>query len=86
VVEQILHEDTIVNRGPPEFVLVLGDDSSDEPMFEALYSFMYETVRRQQTLGHIFTCTVGKKPNTNAEYYLPHQSEVQELLAALAEV
>jgi hypothetical protein len=29
---------------------------------------------------------VGKKPNTNAEYYLSHQSEVQELLAALAEV
>ena len=81
VVEQIMHEDRIVNQGPPDFVLCLGDDSSDEPMFTALYQFMADTVKHHQALGHILTCTVGKKVS-NAHYYLSDQKDVADLLEA----
>mmetsp|Transcript_24411 Transcript_24411/g.46252 ORF Transcript_24411/g.46252 Transcript_24411/m.46252 type:complete len:852 (+) Transcript_24411:471-3026(+) len=64
---------------PPDLVLCIGDDRSDEDMFIGL-----ETLAK--TLGtpecKVFSATVGQKPS-RAPYYVNDQSEVIELLHAV---
>ncbi|KAJ9172827.1 hypothetical protein P3X46_016028 [Hevea brasiliensis] len=66
-----------------DFVLCIGDDRSDEDMFEAIDNAL---------LGHVlslnasvFGCTVGQKPS-KAKYYLDDTAEVISMLESLAEV
>jgi len=77
VAEEVIQ--TMVNGGnPPDFVLCIGDDRSDEDMFE--------TILRTVSLPsapEIFACTVGRKPS-KAKYFLDDTSDVVKLLQSLA--
>ena len=66
---------------PLDFVLCIGDDSSDELMFQALHG------KLGNKPGHmdLYTATVGRKP-FEAQAYLGDHSEVVELLKMFASV
>ncbi|GFY91027.1 trehalose-phosphatase/synthase 9 [Actinidia rufa] len=75
VAEKVLS--TMVDRGePPDFVMCIGDDRSDEDMFESILSLRLVT-------PEIFACTVGRKPS-KAKYYLDDTADVVRLLGGLA--
>lgn len=74
---------TMVDRGkPPDFVLCVGDDRSDEDMFEA---FMDSSPKKPSlpAISEVFACTVGNKPS-KAKYYLDDTVEVINVLEGLA--
>ncbi|KAJ7953646.1 Trehalose-6-phosphate synthase-6 [Quillaja saponaria] len=80
VAENVLS--TMVNSGdPPDFVLCIGDDRSDEDMFESIL----RTVSSPPlpVAPEIFACTVGRKPS-KAKYYLDDATDVVKLLQGLA--
>ena len=64
---------------PLDFVLCIGDDSSDELMFQALQ----DALGTSTSHSDLFTCTVGRKPSS-ASAYLGDHSDVVELLKMLA--
>ncbi|XP_008225229.1 PREDICTED: probable alpha,alpha-trehalose-phosphate synthase [UDP-forming] 7 [Prunus mume] len=65
-----------------DFVLCVGDDRSDEDMFEIIGNAMTNGVLSSNT--SVFACTVGQKPS-KAKYYLDDPSDVITMLDALAE-
>ncbi|KAL5707397.1 hypothetical protein ACHQM5_018301 [Ranunculus cassubicifolius] len=65
-----------------DFVLCIGDDRSDEDMFEIIGSSLNRGILSSNT--PVFACTVGQKPS-KAKYYLDDTSEVIIMLEALAE-
>jgi hypothetical protein len=80
VVEQLLK--TMAARGAPlDFVCCIGDDRSDEDMFESIDQFMAQPPYASQ--AKVFACTVGRKPS-KAKYYLDDTMEVIMTLHALA--
>ncbi|XP_028775429.1 probable alpha,alpha-trehalose-phosphate synthase [UDP-forming] 11 [Neltuma alba] len=64
-----------------DFLLCIGDDRSDEDMFESIASTVSNP--NLPTIEHVFACTVGQKPSM-AEYYLDDTCEVIKLLKGLA--
>ncbi|XP_021635815.1 probable alpha,alpha-trehalose-phosphate synthase [UDP-forming] 9 isoform X2 [Hevea brasiliensis] len=80
VAEKVLSN--MVNRGkPPDFVLCIGDDKSDEDMFESILSTVSGPTLPMAP--EIFACTVGRKPS-KARYYLDDAVDVVKLLQGLA--
>lgn len=79
VAEKVLS--TMVSSGmPPDFVVCVGDDKSDEDMFESILS----TVSSPSIPApEVFACTVGRKPS-KARFYLDDSVEVVKLLQGLA--
>nr|ALN13340.1 trehalose-6-phosphate synthase-7 [Hevea brasiliensis] len=80
VAERVLSA-MISNGKSPDFVMCIGDDRSDEDMFESIS-------RTASSLSfcsapEIFACTVGQKPS-KARYYLDDTAEVLALLQCLA--
>ncbi|KAI0511248.1 hypothetical protein KFK09_011873 [Dendrobium nobile] len=74
---------TMSNRGkPPDFVLCIGDDRSDEDMFEAIMGSP-TTEPSLPAISDVFACTVGKKPS-KAKYYLDDTVDVINLLQGIA--
>lgn len=72
---------SLVKSGkPPEFVLCVGDDRSDEDMFESIATAMEGFP--QTPLAEVFACTVGQKPS-KAKYYLEDTVEVLKMLQGL---
>ena len=65
-----------------DFVLCVGDDRSDEHMFEIIGSAMTNGILSSNT--SVFACTVGQKPS-KAKYYLDDPSDVITMLDALAD-
>lgn len=65
-----------------EFVLCIGDDRSDEDMFEIIASAVSRNILSSKTA--VFACTVGQKPS-KATYYLDDPTEVISMLDSLAE-
>ena len=65
----------------PDFVMYCGDDSSDEPAFEAVNSRFGEAAGDGD--GGCFTCTVGKKPS-EAQYFVHDVDDLHSLLASLS--
>ncbi|KAL1812751.1 hypothetical protein DCAR_0625002 [Daucus carota subsp. sativus] len=65
-----------------DFVLCIGDDRSDEDMFEIIGSAISANILSSNT--SVFACTVGQKPS-KAKYYLDDSSEVILMLENLAE-
>lgn len=65
-----------------DFVLCIGDDRSDEDMFETIGNAMTTGVLSSNT--SVFACTVGQKPS-KAKYYLDDTIDVINMLEALAE-
>ncbi|CAN8243857.1 unnamed protein product [Cochlearia groenlandica] len=67
----------------PEFVLCIGDDRSDEDMFEVICSSTEGPSIAPR--AEVFACTVGQKPS-KAKYYLDDTSEIVRLMHGLASV
>ncbi|KNA05711.1 hypothetical protein SOVF_187820 [Spinacia oleracea] len=66
-----------------DFVCCVGDDRSDEDMFEIIGSAMNSGILSSNT--SVYACTVGQKPS-KAKYYLDDTAEVITMLDALADV
>lgn len=74
--------ETMRNEGKPaDFVLCIGDDRSDEEMFEAIASSVAD--RSLPDTAEVFACTVGQKPSM-AKYYLDDTVEVVRMLQGLS--
>lgn len=65
----------------PDFILCVGDDRSDEDMFEAITAPSSKSALPEA--AEIFACTVGNKPSL-AKYYLDDPSDVLKMLQGLA--
>lgn len=65
----------------PDFVLCIGDDRSDEDMFEVISSA--RTTPSLSPVAEVFACTVGQKPS-KAKYYVEDTSEILRMLEGLA--
>ncbi|KAJ0986367.1 hypothetical protein J5N97_004723 [Dioscorea zingiberensis] len=65
-----------------DFVLCIGDDRSDEDMFEGITGILNRNVVAPNI--SVFACTVGQKPS-KAKYYLDDTSDVINMLQGLAE-
>ena len=68
-------------RKAPQFVLCIGDDSSDEVMYDAAKAYAARPMGGG-TRPAVFTCTVGNKP-TAAGGYVNTVGDVHELLESL---
>ncbi|KAK6931081.1 Trehalose-phosphatase [Dillenia turbinata] len=80
VAEKVLS--TMVSNGKsPDFVMCIGDDRSDEDMFESILRSVSSP--SLPTAPEIFACTVGRKPS-KAKYYLDDTIDVVKLLQGLA--
>ncbi|XWS63641.1 hypothetical protein CRYUN_Cryun06bG0118400 [Craigia yunnanensis] len=72
----------MVNGGkPPDFVMCVGDDKSDEDMFQSILTSVSNP--SLPVTPEIFACTVGRKPS-KAKYYLDDAADVLKLLQGLA--
>lgn len=65
-----------------DFVLCIGDDRSDEDMFEIIGNAISSGILSSNS--SVFACTVGQKPS-KAKYYLDDPSDVLLMLEALAD-
>ncbi|OMJ65652.1 hypothetical protein SteCoe_37840 [Stentor coeruleus] len=65
-----------------DFVLVVGDDSSDEEMFKAIKELSVTKHSSISANARCFSCTLGRKP-TQADYYLNDSAEILQYLEAL---
>ncbi|KAL9275320.1 Alpha,alpha-trehalose-phosphate synthase [UDP-forming] 5-like protein [Drosera capensis] len=65
----------------PDFVLCIGDDRSDEDMFEVIMSA--RSGPSLSPVAEVFACTVGRKPS-KATYYVEDTSEILRMLQGLA--
>lgn len=75
---------TMAEQGnPADFVLCVGDDRSDEDMFETISSAMSRNILSANS--SVFACTVEQKPS-KAKYYLDDTTEVISMLESLADV
>ncbi|CAL0300310.1 unnamed protein product [Lupinus luteus] len=63
----------------PDFVLCIGDDRSDEDMFEVIASARASL----SPVADVFPCTVGQKPS-KAKYYLDDTGDIWRMLQGLA--
>ncbi|KAJ6426957.1 hypothetical protein OIU84_022538 [Salix udensis] len=80
VAERLL--ETMKQKGKlPDFVLCIGDDRSDEDMFEVISSA--RSGPSLPPVAEVFACTVGRKPR-KAKYYLDDTSEILRMLQGLA--
>jgi trehalose 6-phosphate synthase/phosphatase len=82
VAEKVLSS-MISNRKPPDFVMCIGDDRSDEDMFESISTTADSSADSLPVAPEIFACTVGQKPS-KARYYLDDTVDVVTLLQGLA--
>lgn len=78
--ERVLSELTTDGK-PPDFLLCIGDDLSDEDMFESIVS--KASCPSSGIAPEVFACTVGQKPS-KAKYYLNDTKHVMRLLQGLA--
>lgn len=75
---------TMMERGLlPDFVLCIGDDRSDEDMFEVITGAVDGPSLAPS--AEVFACTVGRKPS-KAKYYLDDTGEIVRLMQVLASV
>ncbi|MQL79864.1 hypothetical protein Taro_012316 [Colocasia esculenta] len=73
---------TLSGRGKPvDFVLCVGDDRSDEDMFESIMNSVNNP--ELPATAEVFACTVGQKPS-KAKYYLDDPTDVVKMLKGLA--
>lgn len=66
---------------PPDFVLCIGDDRSDEDMFEKIACSIANP--SSPAIAEVFACTVGQKPSM-AKYYLDDTDDVIKMLQGLS--
>jgi trehalose-phosphatase len=72
------------NNGVVDFVLCIGDDSTDEDMFAAVSEWTQkQEVQQSEYKRNVFNVTVGKKKSTKASFWLSDSSKVQDLVKGL---
>ncbi|OAL38745.1 hypothetical protein AYO20_01951 [Fonsecaea nubica] len=77
IATRLINEYGYARGEPPEFVLCLGDDQTDEDMFRAL-------LKTDLPKEHVFACTVGaSSKRTLATWHLLEPSDVIATIAAL---
>ena len=77
---------TMQERGDlPDFILCVGDDRSDEDMFEVITTAAARGPSYLHPEAEVFACTVGRKPS-KAKYYLDDAAEVVRLMLGLSYV
>ncbi|KAK6387710.1 threalose-6-phosphate phosphatase [Exophiala oligosperma] len=77
IASRLINEYGYGSGDPPEFVLCLGDDQTDEDMFRAL-------LKTELPKDHVFACTVGaSSKRTLASWHLLEPSDVIASIAAL---
>ncbi|KAJ9707219.1 hypothetical protein PVL29_002283 [Vitis rotundifolia] len=64
----------------PDFVLCIGDDRSDEDMFEVI--MRAKGLPSLSPVAEVFACTVGRKPS-KAKYYLEDTTDILRMLQGL---
>ncbi|KAM0906001.1 hypothetical protein ACQ4PT_016995 [Festuca glaucescens] len=75
-VDKLIH--TLINNGKaPDFLMCIGNDRSDEDMFESINSKASSSVFT--TAPEVLACSVGQKPS-KAKYYVDDTAEVIRLL------
>ncbi|CAL9779209.1 unnamed protein product [Musa acuminata subsp. burmannicoides] len=80
-VDKILGQ-LVANGKPPELIICVGNDRSDEDMFQSINN---ATKKESSTAApEVFACTVGQKPSS-AKYYIDETSDVLLLLKALVQ-
>ncbi|XP_068649818.1 alpha,alpha-trehalose-phosphate synthase [UDP-forming] 5-like [Aristolochia californica] len=67
----------------PDFILCIGDDRSDEDMFEVFTGTMAGP--SLSPVAEVFACTVGQKPS-KAKYYVEDTTGIVRMLQGLAAV
>lgn len=67
---------------PVDFVFCVGDDRSDEDMFESIAGAVKVQRLAAAAAVEVFACTVGQKPS-RARYYLDDPAEVIGTLQGL---
>ncbi|KAL6846111.1 hypothetical protein ACP4OV_023559 [Aristida adscensionis] len=67
----------------PDFILCIGDDRSDEDMFEVITTAVNGPSLNPE--AEVFACTVGRKPS-KAKYYLDDPADIVRLIQGLANV
>ncbi|XP_008775639.2 alpha,alpha-trehalose-phosphate synthase [UDP-forming] 6-like [Phoenix dactylifera] len=67
----------------PDFILCIGDDRSDEDMFEVISTAVAGS--SLTPTAEVFACTVCRKPS-KAKYYLDDTAEIVRLMQGLAAV
>lgn len=80
VVENLISRMISMGKAP-DFLLCIGDDRSDEDMFENIARSISDPTL--PTIAQVFACTVGQKPSM-AKYYLDDTTEVINLLEGLS--
>ncbi|KAK1554580.1 hypothetical protein Q3G72_014251 [Acer saccharum] len=80
VAEKVLSR-MVNDKMAPDFVMCVGDDRSDEDMFESISSTV--SGPSLPAAPEIFACTVGRKPS-KAKYYLDDVADVVKLLQGLS--
>lgn len=80
-VAQRIFSSMVENGRKADFVLCIGDDRSDEDMFEIFGNATLNNILPPNI--SVFPCTVGQKPS-KARYYLDDTSQVINLLEYLA--
>lgn len=67
----------------PDFVLCIGDDRSDEDMFEVITGAV--SGPSLSSTAEVFACTICRKPS-KAKYYLDDTAEIVRMMEGLASV
>ena len=67
----------------PDFILCVGDDRSDEDMFEVITTAVDGPYLSPSAT--VFACTIGQKPS-KAKYYLDEPADIKRMIRALASV
>lgn len=80
IVERVLH-DALVRGRTPDFVVCIGDDRSDEDMFDAVDGIQFSP----HMPSEVFAVTVGQKPS-KAPYYVNDPADVLLTLRRLGDV
>jgi len=83
--EVIMQEIRRLSKRVPDFLLAIGDDSTDEPMFSQVLNFMGSVNSQDTRFDDVYTCTVARK-STSAQYFVKDVTEVLSLLAELPSV
>ena len=74
-------KEKVKQQKPPDFILCIGDDASDEKMFRFL-KMKQKEIKYCNQKAKLISITVGKKPS-EAEYYVNNVKDVQELINKL---
>jgi trehalose 6-phosphate synthase/phosphatase len=73
----------INNENAPDFLMCIGNDRSDEDMFESINEAVSRSVF--PTAPDVFACSVGQKAS-KAKYYVDGCSEVIRLLKGVTAI